>query len=110
MVPLYSLRFAITSLSDETDQSFLSRAVPCLSHLYDLKESFDRRRDVVLSGVRIAKVDGCYRWRLNGAVGISVGKERAVGLCRLYEAMLRLIALQLPDDIVEGQISKLQIS
>lgn len=105
MVSFHTLTIKITSQKDESEESFLARVEPRLTCLSDLKGSFDRRGDNILARHDRVLYDGYERWSLTVAVGVSVGRERGIFLHRLYQAILRLIELELPDCSVEGQQS-----
>lgn len=103
MVPLHILKISITSLIDESQEAFLARVEPHLSCLSDLKGSFDRRGDNILCRPLLVQLDGRDAWSLSVSVGISIGRERGIFLHRLYQAILRLLTLELPDCLVEGE-------
>ncbi|WP_289299913.1 hypothetical protein, partial [Xylanibacter muris] len=110
MVPLHILKISITSLIDESQEAFLARVEPHLSCLSDLKGSFDRRGDIGLSRPFLVQVDGHDAWSLRVSVAVSVGRERGIFLHRLYQAVLRLLKLEVPDALVQGESEIFQLS
>jgi len=110
MVPLHILEVSITSLIDESPEAFLARVGLHLSCLHDLKGSFDRRDGIALSHPFLVQVDGRDAWSLRVSLGISVGRERGIFLHRLFQAILRLLKLEVPDALVEGEPDVLQFS
>lgn len=104
------LTVTISSQKTESEESFLERVLPHLSPLRDLKGSFDRTPGNMRVHHHLALIDGDERWSLTAAVGISVGRDRGKYLCRLYQAILRLIELSLPLDTVKGEPDILRFS
>ena len=110
MVPLHVMRISVTSTKTESEESFLAKVQPCLSYLSWLKGSFDRNTDSIPFQNSLVSIDGRDVWSLSAVVGISVGRDRGIHLCRLYQAILRLIKLELTDCIVEGETETLKFT
>jgi hypothetical protein len=109
MQSLYTLIIDIAS-TIEDEEKFRSLIAPRLNCLDALKGAFDRKPSNITyypPNAQHGKHDG---WSARCVVMISVGKKRAEHLYQLYQAIARLIMLELADLEVRCQTGELQLS
>lgn len=112
MVPVHILVVDITSQNgDISFEKFQEQIAPCLAHLEALKGSFEKNP----CSISYYPLDGQHsapgqEYSVRAVVMISVGKQRAEHLVVLYQSIVRLIELELPDCDVQATINKFQFS
>lgn len=106
MLPMFVLTIDVFA-KDITisEKLFREQVAPSLCHLDSLKGSFDRSPSKIIYYPSREPHDEPQGWSARGIVIISVGKIRAGYLIQLYEAIQRLIELELPEHEVRGKIS-----
>jgi hypothetical protein len=111
MLPLYLLTVDITAKNITIDdEQFRELIAPCQSYLDSLQGICDRRQSTVVYYPPNAQHDSSEWWSARCVVATSLGKKRAEYLCQLFQAIVRLIALELPDLEVQASINGLQFS
>ncbi|MDR1370915.1 MAG: hypothetical protein LBJ72_12460 [Dysgonamonadaceae bacterium] len=111
MVPAYALTVDIIFDNPNLGEiEFRETISPCLIYLDALKGAFDKKPcDVSFypPDIRNGKTTG---WSARCVLMISVGKDRGEYLTQLYQAIVRLIVLELPDFEVRAEFAKLNFS
>lgn len=113
MVGLYILIVDIIAGSETTSQEeFLEQVSSCLYHLDVLKGSFDRTpcRVTYYPPHELPENPDNDFWSLRAVVMISLGKQRAQYLLGLYESLVKLIKLEVPQLTVRYETSGFQFS
>lgn len=107
MLHAYVLTVDITALDATIDEAtFRELCTPCLSHLDSLKGAFDRKPSSI-TYYRPSDIHDNYEfWSVRAVVMISIGKVRSEYLIQLYQAIVRLIELELPDFGVRAEVSR----
>lgn len=106
MLPMFVLTIDIFAENVTiSEKQFRERVAPSLHHLDSLKGAFDRSPSHIVYYPPRESHGEPEGWSVRGIVLISVGKIRAGYLIELYEAIQRLIELELPDYKVRGEIS-----
>lgn len=90
------------------EKQFRERVDPSLAHLHALKGAFDRKPSTLTYYPPSAASGKSESWSARGVVMVSLGKDRALYLNLLYQSILHLIELELPDYEVQGRIEKVQ--
>ena len=96
MLKMYLL--SVTVADDEgilDENSFKNMVAPRLQCLHHLKGAFDKRDTAIV--FHKPQEDVCKGWYAKGSVAISIGKQRAEYLLKLYEDIAQFISLKLPD-------------
>lgn len=113
MLPSYVLIVDVISHDSTIDQAqFQALVAPCQAYLDCLQGAFDRKlstKDFYPSALQIDESKKEF-WTFRGVVMISVGIERGENLIQLYQAIVNLIALELPSFDVSAEIKKLEFS
>ena len=111
MLPAYLLKIEITAKNITIDEErFRELLAPSLNHLDALMGAFDRKPSTQVFYPPYTQDDNSEWWSARGVVMISLGKNRAEYLIQLYQAIVHLIELELPDFEVQAEISKFQFS
>ncbi len=113
MVPAYMLTVDISAdCSTIGEEDFRASTASSLHHLSVLKGAFDRNPDTLTNRQVVVQKDDnnidCYFVR--EVVLISVGRQRGEYLGQLYELIVHLIELELPNFHVQFEISQLNFS
>lgn len=111
MLPAYVLKVDVIAKDTTlTEKQFREQVAPSLIHLDELKGAFDRKPSTIVyypPGV----LRGTHESRsARGIVMLSLGRDRAEFLIRLYQAIAHLIELELPDYEVRAEVSKFEFS
>ncbi len=107
MVPAYSLVVDIVAKGISIEErEFRASVSPCLTYLDALKGAFDKKP----ASSTFYQDENSKEWSLRCALMISVGQERGIYLADLFEAIVKLIAFELPDYEVSGESAKLNFS
>lgn len=109
MLKLYLL--SVTVADDEgilDENSFKNLVEPRLQCLHHLKGAFDKKDTIVV--FHNPKEGVSKGWYAKGSVAVSIGKQRAEYLLKLYEDIVQLISLTLPDLTVAAQTQVLEFS
>lgn len=111
MLPAYTLVVDITA-NDSTisEERFRELIAPSLIHLDALKGAFDRKPSTITYYPPDGQHGRSECWSARGVVLISLGKARAEYLIQLYQAIVRLIMLELPDFEVRGEVTKYEFA
>lgn len=80
-----------------TESEFRELVTPSLEHLDALKGAFDRKEAAKTFFEPGRNTEGIPFWIARGTVLISIGKDRATYLMSLFDAIARLIEMELPD-------------
>lgn len=111
MLPTYNLSVDITATDAKIDEeTFRAEVSQCLTYLSALKGAFDREPCSITYYPPDAQHHKPEYWSVRALMMISVGKKRAGYLIQLYEAIVRLIRLELPHLKVEAEISEFRFS
>jgi hypothetical protein len=113
MLPAYILTVDITTESQSISyEQFQAKVAPSLAYLDALKGVFDRSPCSITYYPPVAphSTHEWEEWSVRGNVIISLGKQRAEYLKSLYEAIVRLIMLELPDFEVRAESNRFQFS
>jgi hypothetical protein len=107
MLPAYTLRIDIISKGISINEiEFRESVSPCLTYLDALKGAFDKRP----ASYQFFQDQNSKEWYVRCVLMISVGQERARYLVDLFDAIIRLIAFELPDYEIVGESDKLIFS
>lgn len=96
-----------SAISEELFRELIS---PSLTHLDALKGAFDRTPSTITYYPPHEQHGKSEYWSARGIVLISLGKARAEYLIQLYEAIVHLIMLELPDFEVQGMVEKYEFA
>ncbi len=111
MVPVYNLVIDITAVNIIIDEKEFREIVsPCLTYLHALKGAFDKKNCSVVFFPPDGQNESSRYWSVRCISMISVGKDRGEHLMQLYQAIVRLITLELPDFEIQAEVSKLNFS
>lgn len=103
MLKLYLLSVTVADEKGILDEnSFRELVEPRLQCLHHLKGAFDKRDTSVV--FHKPQQDVSIGWYAKGSVAVSIGKQRAEYLLKLYEDIVQLISLTLPDLTVAARI------
>lgn len=109
MLKLYLLSVTVADEKGILDEnSFRELVEPRLQCLHHLKGAFDKRDTSVV--FHKPQQDVSKGWYAKGSVAVSIGKQRAEYLLKLYEDIVQLISLTLPDLTVAAQTQVLEFS
>jgi len=107
MLPIYTLTVDITAKNIILDEKeFRELISPCLTYLHALKGAFDRKP----ATYQFFQDENSKERYVRCVLMISVGQERARYLVNLFDAIVRLIAFELPDYEIVGESEKLMFS
>lgn len=111
MLPAYILTVDITAKNITIDEELFHETVaPSLAHLDALKGAFDRTPSTQMYYPPYDQDSRSEWWSARGVVMVSLGKDRSEYLVQLYQAIVHLIELELPDFEVQAEIGKFQFS
>ena len=109
MLPLYTLTVDFTAPNTSfSEKEFRELVAPCVVYLDALKGAFDKKSCSVT--YYPPQEDTATGWSARCVLMISLGKERAVYLMQLYEAIVNLIVFELPDFEIRAESGKFQFS
>lgn len=91
-------------------EAFREEVDQCLTYLDSLSGAFSRKPCTVRYYSPHEPLDMSEYWSVRAIVMISIGRVRALHLIDLYEAMWRLIVLELPNFEVQHQVRILEYS
>jgi hypothetical protein len=111
MLPAYNLIVDITSNDkDVSSTKFHEQVEHCINYLNSLSGALHRAPCGTTYYPPDVQTGKSEYWSVRAIVIISLGKKRAEHLVKLYEAIVRLIVLELPDFEVQAEISQMNFS
>lgn len=111
MLPAYLLTVDISTEDNSIDEEqFRKSCALCLTYLEALKGAFDNRPCAVVFSPPAHQDGKSKGWSVRCALQISLGKKRAEYLMLLYDAIVNLIAFELPDYEVRHKVEVIRFS